>query len=72
MLAETATKEISKQVRPEGFEESKTVAQRGGNIAGNARMELETELGHTVITSKNANELNQAVLEMIESVDKLK
>lgn len=70
MLAETATKEISKQVRPEGFEESKTVAKRGGNIAGNARMALEEEIGQSVITSKKASELNTAVLGMIESVDK--
>ena len=70
MLAETATKEISKQVRPEGFEQSKTVAQRGGNIAGNARMALEAEIGQSVITSKKASELNTAVLGMIESVDK--
>ena len=68
MLAETATKEISKQVRPNGFEESKRVATRGGNIAGNARMELEAETGRSMITSKNAKELNSAVLEMIESV----
>lgn len=70
MLAETATKEISKQVRPEGFEESKTVAKRGGNIAGNARMALEAEIGQSVITSKKASELSTAVLGMIENVDR--
>ncbi len=69
MLAETATKEISKQVRPEGFEESKKVAKRGGGIAGNARVELEAEIGQSVITSKKASELNEAVISMIESVD---
>lgn len=68
MLAETATKEISKQVQPSGFEESKKVAKRGGGIAGNARMELEAEIGQSVITSKNATELNAAVIGMIESV----
>ncbi len=71
MLAETATKEISKQVKPEGFEESKNVAKRGGGIAGNARMALEAEIGQTVITSKKASELNTAVLGMIENVDKM-
>lgn len=68
MLAETATKEISKQVKPEGFEESKKVAKRGGGIAGNARRELEEEIGTTVITSDNAIQLNQMVTEMIEYV----
>lgn len=70
MLAETATKEISKQVKPEGFEQSKNVAKRGGGIAGNAREAIEAETGQSVITSKKASELNTAVLGMIESVDK--
>ena len=38
MLAETATKEISKQENPNTFDENKRIAQRGGKIAGNARM----------------------------------
>ncbi len=67
MLAETATKEISKQTQPETFEDNKKVAKRGGNIAGNARKELEEELGQSVLTSKNASELNAVVLEMIEA-----
>ncbi len=66
MLAETATKNISEQEKPQDFEEHKKVAQRGGNIAGNARKELEQELGHSVITSKNATELNQVVIDLIE------
>lgn len=35
MLAEVSTTEISKVENPEGFYESRDVAQRGGNIAGN-------------------------------------
>ena len=72
MLAETATKEISKQVRPEGFDDNKKVAKRGGDIAGNARRELETEIGASVITSKNAIELNQVMTEMLEYVSEMK
>lgn len=49
------------------WDEEKAVARRGGGIAGNARAELEMELGHSVITSKNASELNLAVIGMIES-----
>jgi len=66
MLAETATKEISKQVRPDSFEDNRKVAKRGGNIAGNARKELEAEIGQPVITSKNATQLNEVVIGMIE------
>lgn len=68
MLAETATREISKQIQPGTFEENKKVANRGGNIAGNARKELEEELGQPVLTSKNATELNAVVFEMLETV----
>ena len=62
-----ATKEISQVTKPEGFEQSKSVANRGGKIAGNARRELEEELGRSVITSKNANQLNHVVEAMLET-----
>lgn len=68
MLAETATKDISARTKPESFAESKKVARRGGNIAGNARRELEEELGESVITSKNAMQLNTIVTELIETM----
>ena len=67
MLAETATKDISARTKPETFAESKKVAKRGGSIAGNARRELEEELGESVITSKNATQLNTIVTELIEA-----
>ena len=67
MLAETATKEISQSSEPTGFEQNKSVARRGGNIAGNARKELEKELGHSVITSQNAMQLNHVISAMVEA-----
>ena len=67
MLAETATKEISKQTKPDTFEKNREIAQKGGNVAGNARKELELLTGHPVITSQNAMEMNKAVIEMIET-----
>ena len=72
MLAETATKEISKQMKPDTFEGSKRVAIRGGNIAGNARKELEQEIGAPIITSQNALQLNQLMTGMIEHVTDIK
>ncbi len=71
MLAETATKEISKQVKPSTFEGNKTVAKKGGDIAGNARKALEDEIGKTVITSANATQLNKVVLDMLDTSSKL-
>ena len=67
MLAETATKEISEAEKPEGFEESRKVASRGGRIAGNAKKSLEEETGKPVITSQNAAQLNHVVTQMIEA-----
>lgn len=76
MLAETATNEISKQENPNTFDENKKIAQRGGNIAGNARKELEKEIGHSVISDKNATELhpieiNSVVIDLIEESSNL-
>ena len=68
MLAETATRDISKSENPNGFNESRKVATRGGKIAGNARKELESETGEPVITPKNASELGLLVRELIEEI----
>ena len=57
MLAEVATTDISREERPEGLGQSKAVARRGGNIAGEARKKLEKELGKQVITSDNVRTL---------------
>ncbi len=54
MLAEASTIDISQAVNPETFEDSKKVAQQGGNVARVARLELETRTGKKVVTSLNA------------------
>ena len=64
-LAEVATRELSQQERPQGFEKNKKVAQAGGAVAGNARKDLEERLGHPLITSQNAAQLNHVVTQMI-------
>ncbi len=48
MLAETATKEISQSSEPTGFDQNKSVARRGGNIAGNARKSKITHKGDSI------------------------
>ena len=55
MLAEASTKDISEAVNPGTFEESKKVAQQGGNVAKVARKELEEKTGKRVVTALNAN-----------------
>ena len=66
-LAEVATRELSQQEQPEGFEANKRVAQAGGSVAGNARRDLEQRLGRPVITSANAAQLNHVITQMIEA-----
>ncbi|MBZ4226833.1 BRO family protein [Mycoplasma tauri] len=61
MLAETATKDITNAANPQGLEENKKVAKRGGSIAGNARKEIEQETGKSVITSKNAIDFGKLI-----------
>jgi hypothetical protein len=59
MLAEASTKDISQAVNPETFEESKKVAQQGGNVAKVALKELEAKTGKKVVTGLNAKTLGQ-------------
>jgi len=55
MLAEASTKDISQAVNPDTFEESKKVAQQGGNVAKVALKELEAKTGKKVVSPLNAN-----------------
>ena len=57
MLAEASTKDISLAVNPKNFEESKTVAQQGGNVAKVALKELEAKTGKKVVTALNAKSI---------------
>ncbi len=53
MLGEASTTEIVKTQHPIGFEENRKAAKRGGNVAGIARKELESQTGKKVVTSAN-------------------
>ncbi len=62
MLAEVTTTAISRQEQPETFDESKMIARRGGSVAKNARTDIESQLGQTVISPLNAS--NKPALEI--------
>jgi hypothetical protein len=62
MLGEASTTELSKKENPDGFEQNKVVARKGGNVAGKAREELETQLGKTVVTKDNFLKSSQKTL----------
>ena len=68
MLSEATTKEISEVQQPETFEENIRVARSGGQVAGNARKEIEELTGRSVITAKNAPQLNTIVTGLIEGI----
>ena len=59
MLAELSTKDISEARNPETFVEHAEVARQGGEIARNARAELEAKTGKPVVTSLNAKDVLQ-------------
>ena len=56
MLAELSTKEISEATDPETFDDHVQVAQQGGEVARNARVELEAKTGKPVISPLNAKD----------------
>ena len=70
MLAEASTTGISQTEKPEGMAENLAVAQRGGRVAGNARKELEREMGRPVISAENAKTM-KLVTDIIEDAAKL-
>ena len=53
VLGEKATTDITRTRDARGFEENKRAAQRGGQIANNARTELEQETKKTVVSKDN-------------------
>ena len=56
MLAEASATELSKQRNPQGFNQQKRVAKDGGSVAKAARTQLESKLGHKVISSAKASD----------------
>ncbi len=59
MLGEASTIEIAKNIDVVGFEDNKVAAKQGGEIAGNARKELEKKSGRKVSTKTNYKELSE-------------
>ena len=60
-LAEASATEISKQENPKGYGQNADVARRGGRVARAARNQLESQLGHSVVTSLNAKDYFKSI-----------
>ena len=65
MLAEATTTEFSKVTQPETFEANQEVARAGGEVAGDARKSIEARTGRPVITGKNATEMAELVVDLL-------
>ena len=55
-LAEVTATEISRQRNPKGMAQSCQTAKEGGEVARNARADIESRLGHPVISSERASD----------------
>ncbi len=66
-LGEIATREIAKKKNPKGLNENINIARRGGKVASNARKDLESELGESVVTNTNA--LNYQYVDDKDKID---
>ena len=56
ILAEASATELSKQHDPQGFRQQAQIAKEGGNVAKVARKQLESQLGHSVISPAKASD----------------
>ena len=68
-LAELATAELTDAKNPQGFSENRKIAKEGGAVAGNARREIESQTGRSVVTSKTAAELGFVITNLLDSAD---
>ena len=66
MLAETSTTELSKKQNPKTLSENRSVAQKGGSVAGKTIEDLENKLEESVISPFNAKELGKRDINEIE------
>lgn len=65
MLAEVSTTAISRAKKPATFMANKQVAREGGNVARNARLDLEKQIGESIVSPLNAKD--KQALEVIDS-----
>ena len=66
-LAEASTTEISKRRNPKNLKQNMLIAQEGGNVAKAARLQLETTIGESVVTSIKASDYIRPIEEYSEN-----
>jgi len=68
-LAEVTTTELSKEQKPQTFEENRQVAKSGGEVAGNARRDIEKRTGKPAITNKKAIDFSRLLITDITNTE---
>lgn len=71
LLAEASATELSKQRDPKGFNQQKKVAKDGGSVAKAARNQLESKLGHKVISPAKASDYLPPITNNEDNEDKI-
>jgi hypothetical protein len=61
MLGEAATTEIARSTDAQGFDENRDAAKDGGAVSGEARRDLETRTGRTIISGENYLDIPEKV-----------
>jgi hypothetical protein len=56
-----STTEIAKNKNAQGFVENHKAAKAGGNVAGNARKELEKKSGAKIVSKQNFKNLDSTI-----------
>ena len=67
MLAEATTTEISKEKNPQTFADNRKVAKKGGEVAGNARKDIEERTEKPVISLQNVVDYSNLISDVIEN-----
>lgn len=67
-LAEVTTRALTAQRNPQGLEENRQVAKRGGGVSKTARIEIERELGQSVISPLNAGDKDKLITRKSEEI----
>lgn len=66
-LAEASTTEISRRRNPKNLKQNMQIAKEGGNVAKAARLQLETTIGESVVTSIKASDYIRPIEEYTEN-----
>lgn len=71
MPAEVTTTRLSQKEQPEGFEESRKIAKKGGEATKQARKSIEKVIGEKIVSPLNASEKEKLVTEKLPEIPEL-